>query len=101
MKNLEELQVHEQNLQALLLQKQIIHTEMNEIEIALEELKKSNIAYKIVGGIMVKKDKQELINELNERKKILELRMKSFEKQEEQIRKKIEDIREEILKANK
>jgi prefoldin beta subunit len=101
MKSLEELQVHEQNLQAILLQKQILQTEMSEIETALEELKNIDYAYKIVGGIMIKKEKDELIKELTDRKKIIELRIKSFEKQEERIRKEIEQIREEILKGKK
>jgi len=102
-KKLEELQLYEQNLQNILLQKQIIQAELNEINNALTELEKLKeaSAFRIVGGIMVKKNKDELKRELEDKKRLLELRIKSFEKQEELIRKKAEEIREELLKGVK
>lgn len=102
-KKLEELQVYEQNLQNILLQKQFLQTELNEINNAIEELEKleGNEAFRIVGGIMIKKNKEELKKELKEKKGLIELRIKSFEKQEEIIKKKVDEIREEILKKLK
>ena len=51
----------------------------------LKELEKSNTAYKIVGNIMVSSDKEELLKELNSKKEVVELRIKTLEKQEKQI----------------
>lgn len=99
-KEIEELQVYEQNLQTLLLQKQLFQTELNEIDKAFDELEKlkEGFAFKIIGGIMVKKSCDELKEELKERKNFLELRIKNLEKQEEILKDKIEEIKKEILK---
>ncbi|MEM1577522.1 MAG: prefoldin subunit beta [Candidatus Pacearchaeota archaeon] len=99
-KDLEELQIYEQNLQSLLLQKQLFQAELNEVEKAFEELNKlkEDSAFKIIGGIMIKKNVDELKKELNERKDLLELRIKNLEKQEKIFKSKIDEIREEILK---
>ncbi|MEM1534935.1 MAG: prefoldin subunit beta [Candidatus Pacearchaeota archaeon] len=101
-KKLEELQIYEQNLQSILLQKQVIQAEQNEINNALKELERAkDECFKIVGGIMIKESKANLSKELEERKKLLELRLKSFDKQEELIRKKANELREELLKEMK
>lgn len=97
-RKIQELQIYEQNLQNILLQKQIFQAELNEIESALKELEKSKEedCFQITGGIMVKRKKQEIEKELKEKKEITELRIKSFEKQEGLINKKAEDIRKEL-----
>ncbi len=102
-KTFEELQIYEQNLQSIMLQKQILQAELNEIINALDELEKlgEDSAFRIVGGIMVKKKKEELQKELEERKKIVELRIKNFEKHEELLKKKAEELRQELLKTKK
>lgn len=102
-KKIEELQVYEQNLQNLVLQKQIIQAEFTDITSALKELEKSKEekVYRIVGGILIKEDKTEIKKDLEEKKKLMELRLKSFEKQEEAIKKRIEEIRAEVLKEIK
>ena len=61
-KNIQELQILEQNLQSIMMQKQAFQLELSEVENALEELKKSgDEVYKIVGQVMIKakKAKQE------------------------------------------
>ncbi|MEM4318585.1 MAG: prefoldin subunit, partial [Candidatus Pacearchaeota archaeon] len=70
---LEELQLYEQNLQNLVLQKQILQADLNEINSALKEVAKSkDECFKIVGGIMIKIPKDEIIKDLEEKKKLQE-----------------------------
>lgn len=96
----QELQILEQGLQNLVMQKQTIQLESNEIENALEELKKTNDeAYKVLGGVMIKADKQLLIKELSEKKNLFALRISAIEKQEKIIKEKAEKLQKELLQA--
>jgi len=94
---IEELQILEQNLQAFLMQKQAIQIDLNETVNAINELKNSKgEVYKILGGIMIKSDREITLKELEEKKKILDLRIGSMEKQEKLIETKSEALRKEI-----
>lgn len=94
---IQELQILEQNLQNLIMQKQSVQIELSEIENALTDLKKSeNEVYKVVGGIMIRSDKATLSAELEEKKKILGLRVSSIEKQEKILEEKSEKFKKEI-----
>ena len=96
---IQELQILEQTMQNILIQKQSFQIELAETQGALEELKKSgNDVYKIIGQLLIKTEKAKTIAELEEKKKMFELRLKSFENQEKNIREKIEKIREELIK---
>ena len=96
-RKIQELQVLEQNLQALLMQKQNFQIDLNEITNALSDLKKSDgEVYKIVGGMMVKSDKASITSDLEEKKKLLNLRISSMEKQEMVINEKSENFKKEI-----
>ena len=99
---IQELQLLEQNLQNLIMQKQAFQMEMNEVENALAEVEKTkDEIYKIVGQVMLKADKQETEKELKEKKDILSLRVKSIEKQESLFKDKTEKIREQVTKEIK
>jgi len=96
---IQDLQILEQNLQSILMQKQNIGLELNETVNALEEIKKTKDGvYKMVGSIIVSVDKSKTLEELEEKKKILELRSGSIEKQEESIGNKAMDLQKEIKK---
>lgn len=96
-KKIQELQILEQNLQGLIMQKQTIQIELNEISNALKDLKKSDDeVYRITGGIMLKANKADLTRELEEKKKILDLRVSAIEKQEKILEEKSEKSRKEI-----
>src|SRR3989338_6650587 len=98
-RSIQELQSLEQTIQNLFLQKQAFQIELSETSNALEELKKTkDDAFKIVGQIMVKTDKAELEKELDDKKKLLNLRLNSIQKQEDLISEKIEKLKEEITK---
>jgi len=99
-KKIQELQILEQNLQVLMSQKQAFQLELNETLNALEEVKKANSEiYKIIGSIMLKSNKKDVMEELEEKKKILELRTNTIEKQEKLIESKAEDLKEQAKKA--
>ena len=91
----------EQSLQSFLGQKQQFQIQLVEIESALNELENTERAYKIVGNIMVETDKNELKADLQSKKEILELRIKTMEKQEVQVREKASKLQSEILKKIK
>jgi prefoldin beta subunit len=93
-----QLQMFEQSLQNFLGQKQQFQIQLVEVESALNELSNTDKAYKIVGNIMVEADKNELKADLQSKKEMLELRIKSMEKQEAQVREKASKLQSEILK---
>jgi len=96
-----QLQMFEQSLQSFLGQKQQFQVQLVEVESALGELENTDKAYKIVGNIMVEAEKNELKADLQSKKEILELRIKTMEKQEEQVREKAAKLQSEILKKIK
>lgn len=94
---IQELQVFEHNLQQLLLEKQTIQVDLNEVSQALEEVKKSSgEIYKVLSGVMLLADKKAVQSDLEERKKVLELRVKSLEKQESLVGEKAQTLRSEL-----
>ena len=96
-----QLQMFEQSLQSFLGQKQQFQVQLVEVESALGELESTDKAYKIVGSIMVESDKNELKADLQSKKEVLELRIKTMEKQEAQVREKASKLQSEILKKIK
>lgn len=96
-KKIMELQLLEQNLQNSLMQKQHFQTELLETENALKEIVKAKEAYKIVGNIMISSKKEDLKKELNERKKIIDLRLKTLEKEESKLKEKTTTLQKEVI----
>lgn len=96
-----QLQMFEQSLQSFLGQKQQFQVQLVEVESALSELEGTEKAYKIIGNIMVESDKAELKSDLQSKKEMLELRIKTMEKQESQVREKASKLQAEILKKIK
>ena len=95
---LQELQILEQNLQSIIMQKQAFEMEMADVNNALEELKKQkDDVYKIVGSLMIKSKKDEIEVELKHKKEMLDLRLKNMDKQENSFKEKSFKIREELM----
>ena len=92
------LSMMEQSLQTFLGQKQTFQAQLLEIDSALEEIQKTEKAYKIVGNIMVVSDKDKLIKDLGQKKEAAEIRIKSIEKQEEKMREKTSELQSEVMK---
>ncbi len=100
-KKISQLQMMEQSMQSFLMQKQQFQAQLVEIESALKEIEKAKEAYKIVGNIMVKGNKEDIENDLKKKKEIVELRIKTLEKQEGQIKEKASTVQEEVMKELK
>jgi len=99
---IQEIQILEQNLQSLLMQKQAFQLELNETDSALHSLEKADDeVYKITGQILIKADKLDLKKELAEKKKLLELRLKAIENQESKITERIDRSRSAIQAKDK
>ena len=91
-----QLQLYEQSLQNILAQKQQFQSQLVEIESALKELEATKEAYRIIGNIMVASKKEELKKDLESKKEMLNLRIKTIEKQEDHIRGKAKKLQEEV-----
>ena len=96
-----QLQLLQQNLQNLLLQKQQLQNNVIELESALQEIKTSEKCYKIMGHIMVASPKDAVSKELTENKEMNQLRLKNYLSQEEKLKRSIGDIQKEIMQEQK
>ncbi|MDP1729047.1 MAG: prefoldin subunit beta [archaeon] len=95
---IQELQLLEQTLQSLIMQKQAFQLELSEVDNALEELvKNEKEIYKISGSIMIKSSKETVVKDLKQKKDLLSLRLKSINEQEKNLSEKSESIREKVL----
>jgi prefoldin beta subunit len=93
------LQQLQQNLQAIMMQKQQLEVEAVETERALEELKKvgpEDAVYKAAGSVMVKAKKDDLIKELEEKKELVGTRVKVLEKQETRVKDNLKEVEAKI-----
>jgi len=99
---IQELQILEQRLQNSILQKQAFQMELAETNSALKEIEKSGEeVFKIIGQLMIKTEKSKIHEELSSKQKILELRIKSFEKQENSLTEQVDRIKDELTKSMK
>ena len=86
---LAKLQQTQQNLQSILAQKQQLEFDKLETEKALEELKKANdddMVFKHAGTILIKSNKKDLIEELDEKKELAKTKASLLTKQEESLK---------------
>lgn len=98
---LAQLQLVQQNLQQLVLQKQQVQRSLVETDSALSQLRTTPKAYRIIGALMVEAAKNELEKELTEKKEIFTLRLKTLDKQEETLRKKTEELQQQVSPRGK
>ncbi len=96
-----QLQVAEQSMQQFLMQKQSFQAQLLEVESAQEEIKNSEVVYKVVGGLMLKSKKEDVEKDLKEKNEILNLRLKNIDKQEKSAQDSVKKLREEILQGIK
>lgn len=86
---LAKLQQTQQNLQSILAQKQQLEFDKLETEKALEELQKVNdddMVFKHAGTILIKSNKKDLIEELEEKKELAKTKASLLVKQEERLK---------------
>ena len=86
---LAKFQQTQQNFQSILMQKQQLESEKHETEKALEELKKASddeSVFKHAGTIMIKSNKKDLIDELEEQVELAKTKATLLVKQEERLK---------------
>jgi prefoldin beta subunit len=86
---LAKLQQTQQNFQSIIMQKQQLESEKLETGKALEELKKASddeLVFKHAGTIMIKSNKKDLIEELEEQVELAKTKASLLVKQEERLK---------------
>ena len=83
------------------MQKQQIESQLIEINSAINELGNTDKSYKIIGRIMIASNKETLNKELNEKKEVINLRLKNISEQEEKINRNIESLQKEVVESLK
>jgi len=96
-----QLQNLEQNINTLIAQKQQFQSQNMEIDNALSQIDDTEKVFRIIGNIMVASSKENVKKDLNEKKELVELRLKTIEKQEDKLRSKAGDIQSEVMKEMK
>lgn len=89
----------QQNLQAILMQKQQVEIELAEIDKALEELKKINAedsVYKTAGPVLIKTKRDDVAKELEEKKELSNTRIMVLSKQETRVKENLKEIQTKI-----
>jgi prefoldin beta subunit len=93
------LQQLQQNLQAIMMQKQQIELEIVETERALEELSKTNTSdsiYKAAGPLLIKSDKDTIEKDLTEKKELANTRVMVLGKQELRVKENLKEVENKI-----
>ena len=92
-----------QQLQMLTTQRIQIESQVRELTNSLEELNKKtkkDVVYKRVGALFVKVDDKDALNDsMTEQKENFDLRMKTLERQEKQLKERYSELQKDISKA--
>lgn len=96
-----EAQSYQQNLQVVATQKEALNLQFIETGKALEELAKPSKedVYKIVGPVLIKVKRAEAKKDLESKRELITLRMKTLDKGESKIKEKLEDLKKRLAKA--
>lgn len=99
---LAQLQQVQQQAQMLIGQKNQVSMMLKDTEMALKELEKldeDSIIYKNVGEILIKANKNKTLEELTEKKDMLDLRLKTLSRQEERVQNRYKQLQEQIKQS--
>ena len=101
---LAKFQQAQQNLQSILMQKQQLESEKLETQRALEELKKASddeSVFKHAGTIMIKSNKKDLLEELEEQMELAKTKASLLAKQEERLKTTLQEQETKIQEMMK
>ena len=93
------LQQLQQNLQAIMMQKQQVEIEIAETDRALEEIKKTGTeetVYKSAGPLLIKSKREDVIKELEEKKELSNTRVMVLSKQETRVKDNLKEVENKI-----
>lgn len=97
---IEKLQQCQQQLQILMIQKQNMQVQLNEIENALAEIVKGDKSevYEMVGTIMIKKKFEDVKKSLEEKQEAIKLRNSFLDNQTEKLNAKMQELQKSFKK---
>jgi len=96
-KEFENYQMAQQRLQIVMLQKQQLQMQTDELAHALEELgKASGNVYRIVGPILIQSQKEEVSKDLQGKREEFNSKVELLDKQEERLKKNLMDLRKTL-----
>lgn len=77
-----------EQLQSLIIQKETFKLKLREVEDTIKELErtKDEFVYKLVGNVLVKKNKNEIVKELKSLKEALEIKIKQLEEMQKKLK---------------
>ncbi len=93
------LQQLQAQLSQVLTEKELLRQELRDIERTLSVLKdlpQDAELYRSTGHILVRVSKDDVEKELNERKELVELRLKTLEKQESMLRQQLSQVQSKV-----
>ena len=93
------LQQLQQNLQAIMMQKQQLEVEIAETDRALQELNKAGLddaIYKNAGSVLIKAKKEDVVKELGEKKELSNTRLMVLGKQETRVKENLKEVETKI-----
>ena len=98
---IQELQAMEQTFQQLMQQKNAFSMEATETDYIIKEVGETEgEVSRIIGGqVIVKTTKEELISNMENKKKLIDTRLRSINDQEKEFTEKMDALREEVMKS--
>jgi len=86
--------IYQQQLQIMMSQRQQIELQIKEAELAIEELgkEKETFVFKAIGPALIKKKKEEVVEDLKETITKLNTRLKTLQSQEKKLSNKIREL---------
>ena len=97
-----QLQQLRAQIEAVGRQKMQVEALLRDAENALEELGKLDenpVIYRGVGELMIKVGKEDVTEDLSEKKETYDLRLKTLERQEERVQKKYQQLQQQLREA--
>ncbi len=94
-----QLQQLQEQLQVIVNQRMQLELQIKDTENAIKEveaLDENAEIYKSIGGILVKTTKNKVLEELKEKKELLDIRLKSLQKQEEKLQIKLKEMEQKV-----
>lgn len=100
-KKISKLQLLEQKLQSMTMQKQMFQTQSMESDNALKEIDSSEDTYKVIGNVMISVDKTKLKDELLSKKDMAKIKVDNLEKEEKKLREEATELQKEVMESMK
>jgi len=94
-----QMQQVQQQLQAVIAQRMQVEALLKETNEALEEVKKvaeDTPVFKVVGNVLVKSKKEEVVKELEEKKETYEVRISTLKRQEDRLKERLSEIQSKL-----